>query len=102
MTTNENEPVIGYSGFDEFEECFEYNEDACFIAGTEAAADRFMQDAFTMPDYRIVAVTLSQIMSDYGCSGGEFAMEKRSVQSVSPRRHRGGHSLRDGARSIRP
>ena len=66
MTTNENEPVIGYSGFEEFEECFEYNEDACFIAGTEAAADRFMQDAFMMPDYRIVAVTLSQIMSDYG------------------------------------
>ena len=76
--TNRNELVKGYSGFDEFEECFEYNENACFIASTEAAADHFMQDAFMMPDYRIVPVTLSQIMSDYGCSLGEFAMEKEA------------------------
>ena len=76
--TNEHELVIGYSGFDVLEECFEYNENACFIAATEPAADRFMRDAFMMPDYRIVPVTLSQIMSDYGGSVGEFAMEKEA------------------------
>ena len=76
--TNENELIIGYSGFEEFEECFAYNENACFIAGTEAAADRFMRDASLGPDYRIVPVTLSQIMSDDGCSVGEFAMEKEA------------------------
>ena len=76
--TNEHELVIGYSGFDVLEECFEYNENACFIAATAPAADRFMRDAFMMPDYRIVPVTLSQIMSDYGGSVGEFAMEKEA------------------------
>ena len=76
--TNKNELVIGYSGFDVFEECFEYNENACFIAGTEAAADRF--NASLGPDYRIVPVTLSQIMSDYGSSLGEFAMEKEAFK----------------------
>ena len=78
--TNKNELVIGYSGFDVFEECFEYNENACFIAGTEAAADCFMRDASLGPDYRIVPVTLSQIMSDYGSSLGEFAMEKEAFK----------------------
>ena len=80
MTTKENEPVIGYSGFETFGECFGYNEDACFIAGSEAAADRFMKDLFMMPDYRIVPVTLSQIMDDYGASLGEFAMEKEAFE----------------------
>lgn len=80
MATKENEPVIGYSGFETFEECYGYDEDACFIAGSEAAADRFMQGLLMMPDYRIVPVTLSQIMDDYGASLGEFAMEKGAFE----------------------
>jgi hypothetical protein len=35
-----------------------------------------MRNAFLGPDYWIVPVALSQIMSDYGGSLGEFAMEK--------------------------
>ena len=78
--TNKNELVIGYSGFEEFEQGFAYNENACFIGDTEATADHFMQDASLGPDYRIVPVTLSQIMSDYGGSLGEFAMEKEAFK----------------------
>ena len=29
--TEQNEPIIGYSGFDVFEECYGYNENACYI-----------------------------------------------------------------------
>lgn len=80
MKTEENEPIIGYSGFETFEECYGYDENACFIASSEAAADRFMSDLFMMPDYRIVPVTLSHIMNDYGASLGEFAMQKEAFE----------------------
>ena len=74
----QSEPILGYSGFDVFEECYGYNENACFIADSEAAAHSFMQDAAFGSEYRIVPVTLSQIMDDYGCSLGEFAMEREA------------------------
>ena len=32
------------SGFDPFEECDEYNEDACYIADSRAAAEAFMEN----------------------------------------------------------
>ena len=76
--TAQNEPIIGYSGFDVFEECYGYNEDACYVADTEASANRFMRAAALGPEYRIEPVTLSQMMDDYGSSFGEFAMEKKA------------------------
>ncbi len=76
--TEQIDPLIGYSGFELFEECYGYNENACFIADTEASAHRFMQDDVLGGEYRIEPVTLSQIMGDYGCSSGEFAMEKEA------------------------
>ncbi len=76
--TAQNEPVIGYSGFDVFEECYGYNEDACYLADTEASANRFMRAATLGAEYRIEPVTLSQMMDDYGSSFGEFAMEKEA------------------------
>jgi len=41
--TERNEPIIGYSGFDVFEECYGYNENACYIADTETSAHDFMR-----------------------------------------------------------
>ena len=76
--TAQNEPIIGYSGFDVFEECYGYNEDACYVADTEASANRFMRAATLGTEYRIEPVTLSQMMDDYGSSFGEFAMEKEA------------------------
>ncbi len=71
----QSEPILGYSGFDVLEECYGYNENACFIADTEAAAHSFMREAAFGSENRIVPVTLSQIMDDYGSSLGEFATE---------------------------
>ena len=73
--TEQKKLIIGYSGFDVFEECYGYDEDACYIADTEAAADRFMKVASVSGEYRIESVTLSRIMDDFGYSLGEFTME---------------------------
>ncbi len=73
--TEQTDPVIGYSGFDVFEECYGYNENACYIADSEPSAHRFMRDDILGGEYRIEPVTISQIMDDYGYSLGEFAME---------------------------
>ena len=33
--TEQSKPIIGYSVFDVFEECYEYDEDACYIADAD-------------------------------------------------------------------
>ncbi len=76
--TEHTESIIGYSGFDLLEECYGYNESACYVADTEASAHGFMRDASLDGQYRIEPVTLCRIMNDFGCSFGEFAMEKRA------------------------
>jgi len=73
--TEHSKAIIGYSGFDLFEECYGYCENACYIADTEAAAREFMEVASFNGEYRIEPVTLSRIMDDFGYSLGEFAME---------------------------
>jgi hypothetical protein len=75
--TVQNEPILGYSGLDLSDECYGYHENACFVADTKASAHEFMRQA-AMGEYRIEPVTLSRIMEDYGCSFGEFAMEKEA------------------------
>ena len=35
MDDQDSEKIIGYSGFILFEECYEYNENACFIEYNE-------------------------------------------------------------------
>lgn len=71
--------VVGYSGFVLFEECYEYNENACFIADDENLAKDFMNNCGLSPDeYRIDKVKFEDIMNDYGCSSGEYAMESKA------------------------
>ncbi len=75
MKTKEN-MTLGYSGFIIFEECYEYNENACFIADTEDSAKNFMDNCgYSKSDYRIDAVSFADIVNDYGCSSGEYAMQ---------------------------
>jgi hypothetical protein len=81
MPYKESDTVIGYSGLDLFEECYGYNEDACFIGDSRAAAQQFMeQAAMGGDDFRVDAVTINEIMNDYGSSGGEFAMESEAFR----------------------
>ncbi len=50
--------VIGYSVFDTGQECYEYNEDACFIASTRESAQQFLSVACVIPeDGRVDAVS---------------------------------------------
>ena len=69
-------PLIGYSVYDSGEECFESNEDACYIAATSDAAQQFLEVASMVPgDARVEAVHWDDLLRDFGCSGGEYAME---------------------------
>ncbi len=71
------ESHVGYSVFETFEECDQYNENACIIAATRAAADVFALDGDTPADEcRIDAVCFGDVMRDYGGSLGEYAMER--------------------------
>jgi hypothetical protein len=68
--------TIGFSCFIIFEECYEYNENACFISESEDLATQFMLDCgYRKSDYRIDKVLFKDILNDYGCSSGEYAME---------------------------
>ena len=70
--------IIGYSGFDYSEECYEYFENSCYIADTPQSADNLMSNSYTcMGKYRIDPVTIDQIMDDFGASCGDYAMEKK-------------------------
>ncbi|NOQ24455.1 MAG: hypothetical protein GQ564_03755 [Bacteroidales bacterium] len=68
--------IIGFSGFILFEECYEYNENACYIAESEDVATQFMLDCgYGKSDFRIDKVLFKNILNDYGCSCGEYAMK---------------------------
>ena len=84
MTYNESSTVIGFSGFDLFEECYEYNENACYIADSPEAAEAFMENSVMgTGEFRIDAVTIADIMRDYAASDGEFAMESAAFRRFS-------------------
>ena len=68
--------LIGYSVYDSGEECYEYNENACYIAATSDTAQQFLEVSSLVPgDARMEAVYWDDLLRDYGCSGGEYAME---------------------------
>ncbi len=78
MDHQESETVVGYAVFDTFEECYEYNENACMIADSLEDALAIMQRSFSdAEDCRIDAITFRDIMSDFGASCGEYAMERQ-------------------------
>ena len=80
MENNDN-PIIGYSAFALYDECYEYNENSCFIADSPASLKEFLKDAtFNINDYRFDTIRLSDIIDDYGCSCGEFAMEQEALK----------------------
>jgi len=73
--------VIGYSVFEKFEECYQYNENACFVADSQASAQAFLENGFDDPkDCRIDAVTFADVMRDFGCSCGEYAFESQAFK----------------------
>ncbi len=80
MENNDN-PLVGYSAFRLYDECYEYNEDACYIADSPESLKEFLEGAsFNLKDYRIDSINLDDIIDDYGCSSGEFAMEPEALE----------------------
>ena len=70
------DPHIGYSALDRFEECFEYNENECYVADSARSLRAFLTGAnLDVNDYAVVSVRMSDILADYGVSGGRFCME---------------------------
>ena len=87
MEIGQSETLIGYSIFEVSEECWQYNENACFVADSRDSAEAFLRGGGTpADDCRIEAVCLADILRDFGCSGGEYAMESaafRRFQSLA-------------------
>lgn len=74
-------PIIGYSAFELWEQCYEYSENACYIADSQESLKKFLEGAmFDIKGYRIDAVRLADILNDYGCSCGEYAMEPEALK----------------------
>ena len=78
---NNSNPIIGYSAFILFDECYEYNENACYVADSPESLKAFLKDAtFNINDYRFDKIKLSDILDDFGGSSGEFAMEPEALK----------------------
>ena len=68
--------IVGYSVFELFEECYVYNENECYIVGTEElAVDLMKAYSYSKVECRIDTVTLDDMLKDYGCSSGSFALD---------------------------
>ncbi len=81
MNAEDKNLEIGYSGFILFEECYEYNENACYLAVSQDMAKQFMIDCgYHKSEFRIDQISLNDLMKDYGYSSGEYAMEKLAFE----------------------
>ena len=81
MDSGHGDAFVGYSIFESFEECWQYNENACFIADSHESAAVFLGNGWTSAsECRIEAVCLSDMQRDFGCSGGEYAIEREAFE----------------------
>ena len=81
MEKKYDETIIGYSGFILFDDCYEYNEDACYLAHSKDSATQFMINCgFNKLAFRIDEITIDKLVNDYGSSSGEYAMEKLAFE----------------------
>jgi hypothetical protein len=79
MDIGQSKRLIEYSIFEESVECWQYNENACFIGDSRDSAVEFLRGGLTpADDCRIEAVCFADILRDFGCSGGEYAIEREA------------------------
>ncbi len=68
--------LVGYSALDRLEECYEYNENACYVADSLESLRRFLDSAMLPTEqYDVKSVTLQDLLNDFGVSSGEYALE---------------------------
>ena len=78
---NNSDILVGYSALKIFDECYEYNENACYIADTPESLKEFLDGAMlSFEDYRIEPVSISDILNDFGYSSGEYALEPKALE----------------------
>ena len=78
MTTGK---IIGYSAYDKYEQCYEYVEDSCFIAGGPETLREFTENCRQPAEnYEKKEVRLSDILGDFGVSGRRYAMEPAAFE----------------------
>jgi hypothetical protein len=76
MSDESSGVCLGYSIFDTNEECYAYNENACYVAATRESADAFRDACGIHPNAaRIDSASLDDLVADFGSSSGEYAME---------------------------
>ena len=82
MNNKDSKTTIGYSGFILYEDCYEYNENACYLADSKESARQFMLNCgYEETDFKIDAISFKDIMNDYGVSAGEYAMEEKVFEN---------------------
>ena len=80
MTAESEATWVGYSVFDTSQECYEYNENACYIAANPETAKRFLDTSFFPGNCEIHTVSWDDLLKDYGCSCGSYAMEPEAFE----------------------
>jgi hypothetical protein len=81
MSLAHGDSLIRYSIFEVPEECWQYNENACFIGSSEESTQAFLENGLVPPSQcRIEAVTFGDVMNDFGCSSGSYAMERDAFE----------------------
>jgi len=79
-TEKNSEITVGYSALRIFDDCYEYNENACYVAGTSDSLKEFLLNAMLpVNDYEITPVLVSDLINDFGCSSGEYALELEAL-----------------------
>jgi hypothetical protein len=79
--TSETDQLIGYTAYDPDEEIYEYVENSCFIADSEANVRKFTENCWKPAEvYKTEPVRLSDILKDFGASGGLYAMEAEALK----------------------
>ena len=79
--SEDSEDFVGYAALNIFEQCYEYNENACYIADSRESMRRFLTGAMvSLSNYRIDPVSISDLEQDFGASSGEYALEMESLE----------------------
>ena len=72
---------IGYAAFDYFEDAYFYNENACYIADSQASLKELIENSNAMlGEYRIDSISFDDLLRDFGVSCGEFALKGEALK----------------------
>jgi hypothetical protein len=72
--------LIGYSAFDLWEECYEYDENACHVSDSPESLKSYLRDAgFSLEGFRLRAIRFSDFLKDFAGSRGQYSLEPQAL-----------------------